>query len=162
VLPGGARRYLPTRAERYARECLIPTGAFLARGGHPDGELELNYQPIVRLATGDVTGVEALLRWRHPERGLIRPDMFIAPAEDMGMIVPIGRWALREACHQTKQMQTLLPAGSSLAQAARRMPSRRQPGWRRRSRSRRSSWWPCGEKRARAGRPRPGARRRRS
>lgn len=65
-------------------------------------EFELFYQPLVSIETGVVVGVEALLRWRHPERGLIAPLQFVPVAEDTGMIVPIGRWALRTACRQGK------------------------------------------------------------
>ena len=61
----------------------------------------LLYQPIFDLQAETVTGVEALIRWRHPERGVIRPDLFIPQLEETGMIVEVGGWVLREACRQT-------------------------------------------------------------
>jgi diguanylate cyclase (GGDEF)-like protein/PAS domain S-box-containing protein len=68
-------------------------------------ELVLHYQPLLNLVTGAISGVEALLRWRHPQRGLLHPAQFISVAEEFGLIVPIGRWVLREGCRQAKAWQ---------------------------------------------------------
>lgn len=73
-----------------------------------NGELTLHYQPQVSCITGDVIGVESLLRWNHPRRGLISPSQFIPLAEATGMIVPIGEWAIRTACHEGKELQDAL------------------------------------------------------
>ncbi len=63
-------------------------------------EFILHYQPTISLSTGEIVGVEALIRWNHPTRGLLLPGTFIAAAENMGLIPAVGRWVLREACHQ--------------------------------------------------------------
>lgn len=81
------------RHERLLREA-IATDAF-----------ELHYQPQLCMADGALQGLEALVRWRHPKRGLVGPDEFITFSESRGLITPIGRWVLREACRQLKAWQ---------------------------------------------------------
>lgn len=76
-------------------------------------EFELHYQPKINLSTGSITGAEALIRWTHPTRGPISPSDFVPVAEDCGLILPIGTWALREACRQARTwMDAGLPEAS--------------------------------------------------
>jgi len=77
-------------------------------------ELEVYYQPIVSLSEARLTGFEALLRWNHPERGLVLPAKFIPMAEDTGLIVPIGTWVLHEACRQLRSWTQEFPAAGDL------------------------------------------------
>ncbi len=81
------------------------------------GEFELHYQPSVVLSDGHITGVEALVRWRHPTRGLIQPADFIHVAEETGLILPIGAWVLQEACRQAAEWHQTNPQQPPLTMA---------------------------------------------
>jgi diguanylate cyclase (GGDEF)-like protein/PAS domain S-box-containing protein len=73
------------------------------------GQIEVHYQPFVNLGTGMVMGVEALMRWSHPRRGLILPDDFLTVAEETGLILPLGRYVLQQACRRVRELQLKHP-----------------------------------------------------
>lgn len=77
-------------------------------------EFVLNYQPIVSLDSEDIVGFESLIRWDHPTRGRVAPDKFISVAEETGLILPIGKWVIRESCRQMREWQEQFAAARSM------------------------------------------------
>lgn len=96
-------RFYSSEMSRSSRERLKLENSL--RQALANDEFELHYQPQRETATGRITGMEALLRWRHPELGIVEPMKFIPLAEEMGLIVPIGRWVLETACAQNVEWQ---------------------------------------------------------
>jgi diguanylate cyclase (GGDEF)-like protein len=109
----GKGRYAIFNREMYAQTLHLSQIEINLRNALEYQEFILNYQPIVSLTTGQIIGFEALVRWQHPQTGLIYPGDFIAIAEDTGLIVPIGEWILREACQQLRTWQQKFPNASS-------------------------------------------------
>ncbi|WP_223297549.1 sensor domain-containing protein [Catenulispora acidiphila] len=109
AVAGGYRFFEPATHERAVHRMNLEQDL---RQAVERGEFTLVYQPIVALDDGRVTGAEALIRWRHPERGLLTPAAFLEVAEETQLIVPIGRWVLDEACRQLAAWNAMLPPGS--------------------------------------------------
>ena len=86
------------------------------------GEFELHYQPVVDLANDKINGFEALIRWQHPEKGMVSPATFIPLAEETGLIVPIGEWVIRQACATAAQWPADLKIAVNLSPAQLRSP----------------------------------------
>jgi diguanylate cyclase (GGDEF)-like protein/PAS domain S-box-containing protein len=95
---GGVHRFFEREMDRQAQK--RRDMELDLRRAFANGEFELHYQPLVDIATDRISGFESLLRWRHPDKGMISPADFIPVAEDIGLIVSIGEWVLREACSE--------------------------------------------------------------
>ncbi len=87
------------------------------------GDFELHYQPFMNLASGEVCGLEALIRWNHPSRGLVPPDEFIPVAEEIGVIMPLGDWVLKQACRDAAMWPSTLTIALNLSAAQFRNPA---------------------------------------
>jgi EAL domain-containing protein (putative c-di-GMP-specific phosphodiesterase class I) len=125
----GGGRWAMFDAERDAGETSRFALAASVPGAVDRDEFHLYYQPLVELSSGTMTGVEALVRWRHPEHGLLGPARFIDLAERNGAIVPLGRWVLAEACRQAQRWSDELGQGApyvSVNVAPRQLT---EPGW---------------------------------
>jgi EAL domain-containing protein (putative c-di-GMP-specific phosphodiesterase class I) len=106
----GYRVYTPNMSARILEAAKV---AVRLREAIGELQFELLYQPIVSLVDGRTVGVEALVRWQHPEAGTISPLDFVPVAEHTGLIVPLGRWILREACRQAAQWRGRYPAAQT-------------------------------------------------
>ncbi|WBB97963.1 MULTISPECIES: EAL domain-containing protein [unclassified Solwaraspora] len=107
---GRWRRYQPALHVSLIRRMELRTA--LERSA-PESDFAVVYQPIIELASGNAVGLEALLRWRHPSLGLLRPDQFIDVAEETGLIEPIGDWVLGRALAAVSQWRAALPVGEA-------------------------------------------------
>jgi diguanylate cyclase (GGDEF)-like protein/PAS domain S-box-containing protein len=109
-------RFYQTQMDEWIKKRLFLENGL--RHSIKNGELELYYQPVIEVKTKKIIGAEALLRWNHPEMGLIMPDEMISIAEESGLIVPIGEWVMKEACTQFIEWKTHHPKGSEIERIA--------------------------------------------
>ncbi|MCC2976633.1 EAL domain-containing protein [Sphingomonas sp. PL-96] len=111
---GTFRRYDISLDEQMRERRSIETGLRLALA---EGQLELHYQPLADAKTGNITSAEALVRWNHPERGLVSPTDFIGIAEETGLIVPLGEWVIRTACAEAATWPETMSVAINLSPA---------------------------------------------
>ncbi|MDD5118028.1 MAG: EAL domain-containing protein [Sulfuricurvum sp.] len=109
-------RFYQTKMDEWIKKRLFLENGL--RHSIKNGELELYYQPVIEVKTKKIIGAEALLRWNHPEMGLVMPDEMISIAEESGLIVPIGEWVMKEACSQFIQWKTHHLKGSEIERIA--------------------------------------------
>lgn len=124
----GKGRYAVYDPERNARAMARHTLSATMPEALERGEFHLDYQPLVGFSDGALLGVEALVRWRHPQFGLLTPDQFIDLAEETGLIVRLGRWVLEKACCQARSWQDVDPHGAPFVSVNLAVRQSREPG----------------------------------
>jgi len=124
----GKGRWALFDSDRNAHEIARYTLAAAMPAALERGEFFVEYQPLVRLSDGVLLGVEALVRWRHPKFGLLAPDRFIGLAEETGLIVPLGRWVLEQACRQARCWQDAFPESPLFVSVNLAVRQSRHPG----------------------------------
>ena len=124
---GGKDRHQPYQSHMHAAALARTELIEALRSPGIVDQLILHYQPVIETTSGEITGVEALLRWQHPQRGLVPPDEFISLAESVGAIVSMGRWVLRTACAQLRAWRDEDPSRRPLTIAVNVSPVQLRP-----------------------------------